>query len=443
MNTNNRFTNAKGLTNWLLPLAVGILIGAFLHAYILPDPYPSKAIPPEAMQNFQLMAEAWNAIEQHYVDRSAVKPRIMTYGAISGMVDSLGDTGHSSFLAPEMVTAERTIESGQFAGIGAEVQMKNNQVVVVAPLDGSPAQKAGIRPGDIIVAVDGAGVAGLSLPEVVRKIMGPAGTRMTLTLKDPATGQERTLTITRANIKLKSVTWHMLPGLRIAHVRIAFFSKGTSQELEKALAEIDRQQAKGLILDLRNDPGGLLEMAVGVASQFLNSGTVLQERNEKGSIRPVAVERGVRKYDFPMAVLINEGTASASEIVAGALQDAKRAVIVGETTFGTGTVLESIPLSDGSALLLAVMEWLTPDGRTIWHKGITPDVAISIPPDGSLLVPEAERGMTLAALRAGKDLQLVRAIDLLQGKGPLRQSRALASPGSRRGWKALTRTWLE
>jgi carboxyl-terminal processing protease len=416
-----RLSNDKGVVSWLLPLIVGILIGALLHQYLLLDPYPSADVPKEAASDFKLMAEAWNAIQQHYVDRPSVRPRAMTYGAISGMVDSLGDTGHSSFLPPEMVQAEHTIESGQFAGIGAEVQMKNNQVVVVAPMDGSPAQKAGVRPGDIIMAVDGADVAGLSLPEVVRKIMGPAGTGMTLTLKDPATGQERTLAIKRSNIRLRGVTWRMLPDLRIAHVRIAMFSKGASKDLEKALVEISRRSAKGLVLDLRNDPGGLLEMAVDVASQFLASGAVLQEKNAKGEIRTVAVESGVKKYTLPMVVLINAGTASASEIVAGALQDAKRATIVGETTFGTGTVLESIPLSDRSALLLAVMEWLTPNGRTIWHRGITPDVTVSLPPDGSPLVPEAEQGMTLAGLQAGKDLQLIRAIDILQGKGLLQQ----------------------
>ncbi len=412
-----RLSNDKGVVTWLLPLITGILIGMLLHRYIIPDPYPSTAVPQEAASNFKLMAEAWNAIEEHYVDRPSVRPQNMTYGAIAGMVESLGDTGHSGFLSPEMVKAEHTIESGQFAGIGAEVQMKNNQVVVVAPIDGSPAQKAGIRPGDIIVEVDGKDITGLSLQEVVQKIMGPAGSRMTLTVEDPATAQERTLTIRRATIKLQSVTWNMLQGLPIAHVRIAFFSKGASQDLEKSLGEIVRRGAKGLVLDLRNDPGGLLEMSVSVASQFLEGGTVLQERNAKGEVRAVAVESGVKKFTLPMVVLINAGTASASEIVAGALQDAKRATIVGETTFGTGTVLSPIPLSDGSALLLAVMEWLTPSGRTIWHKGVRPDVAVSLPADASPLVPGAEKGMTAAQLRANKDLQLVRALEILEGKG--------------------------
>ncbi|HUJ17640.1 MAG TPA: S41 family peptidase [Nitrospirota bacterium] len=415
MDKQNRLVNARGTGSLLLMLAAGLLIGAVLHAYILPDPYPPSFVPPEAASDFRLMAEAWNAIEQNYVDRPSVKPRSMTYGAIAGMVDSLGDTGHSGFLNPDMVQAEHTIESGQFAGIGAEIQMKNNQVVVVAPIDGSPAQKAGIRPGDIIIDVDGRDVTGLSLQEVVQKIMGPAGTVVALMIEDPVSGQERTLTIRRANITLQSVTWHLLPDQRTAHVRIAFFSKGTSQNLEKALAEIEQRGAKGVILDLRNDPGGLLDMAVGVASQFLESGTVLEEKNAKGELRSVAVEKGVRKCGLPMAVLTNAGTASASEIVAGALQDAKRAAIVGEKTFGTGTVLNAVPLSDGSALLLAVMEWLTPNGRVIWHKGITPDIVVSLPADGAPLLPEAERGMSLAELRSHKDLQLLRALDALRG----------------------------
>ena len=416
MDKHHRLANARGVSYWLLPLIVGLLLGALLHNYILPDPYPPADIPRDAAPNFKLMAEAWNAIEQYYVDRPSVQPRNMTYGAITGMVDSLKDTGHSAFLSPEMVQAEHAIEAGRFTGIGAEIQMKNNQVVVVAPIDGSPAQKAGLRPGDIILKVDDTDTAGLSLPEVVRKIMGPAGTSVMLALKDPATQQERTLNIKRANISLHSVTWRLLPDLHVAHVRIAFFSKGTSQELEKALAQIEQQKAKGLVLDLRNDAGGLLDMAVGVASQFLESGTVLQEKNAKGEVRTVAVESNVRKCRLPLVVLINAGTASASEIVAGALQDAKRAALAGETTFGTGTVLTAIPLTDGSALMLAVREWLTPKGRTIWHKGITPDVTVPLPAGAPSLLPEAEQGMTLAQLRASKDLQLLRALELLENK---------------------------
>ena len=415
MDKNYRFLNSQAFAHWLIPLLVGMLIGALLHNYVLPDPYPSADISPEAAPSFKLMAEAWNAIEQQYVDRSAVQPRVMTYGAISGMVDSLGDTGHSVFLTPEMMQAERTMERGEFAGIGAELRMKNKQAVIVAPMDGTPAQRAGIRPGDIIVAVDGRSVVGLPLPEIVGKITGPAGTQVSLTLKDPSTGMERTIEITRANIRIRSVTWNRLPGTDLVHIRIALFSEGTSGALEKALSEIDRSGAKGLVLDLRNDPGGLLEMAVGVASQFLKGGDVLEEKNAKGEVRPVPVNADVRKNALPLAVLVNSGTASAAEIVAGALQDSGRALLVGENTFGTGTVLKTTPLSDGSALQLAVLEWLTPKGRTIWHKGIEPDITVALPEEAELLIPETEKGMTAAELRISGDRQLLRAIDILRG----------------------------
>jgi len=360
------------------------------------------------------MAEAWNAIEQQYVDRSAVQPKTMTYGAISGMVESLGDTGHSVFLTPDMVQDENSLERGEFAGIGAELQVKNNQLVIVAPMDGSPAQKAGLRPGDVIEKVDGRSVEGLPLPQVVDKIKGPAGTRVSLTIISPATGQERTIEIIRANIEIRSVTWLKLPGTDLAHVRIAFFSNGTSKSMEKALADVERIGVKGLILDLRNDPGGLLNMAVGVESQFLKKGDALLEKDAHDKVRPVPLEGGAKKCDLPLVVLINEGTASAAEIVAGALQDATRATLLGETTFGTGTVLKTIPLSDGSAVQLAFLEWLTPKGRTIWHKGITPDIMVSLPSGASPLIPETERDITFEALRASKDRQLLRAIEFMQ-----------------------------
>jgi carboxyl-terminal processing protease len=408
----------QGFAYWLLPLILGIIIGLLFHRIVRLDPVPSADIPRAATPEFRLMTEAWNAIEQQYVDRSAVQPKTMTYGAISGMVESLGDTGHSVFLTPDMVQDENSLARGEFAGIGAELQVKNKQLVIVAPMDGSPAQKAGLRPGDVIKKVDGLSVEGLPLPQVVDKIKGPAGTRVSLIIMNPATGQERSIEIIRAKIEIHSVTWYKLPGTNLAHVRIAFFSNGTSKAMEKVLADFERTGIKGLILDLRNDPGGLLDMAVGVESQFLKEGNALLEKDAHGKLRPVSLDNDVKKSNLPLVVLINEGTASAAEIVAGALQDATRATLLGETTFGTGTVLKTIPLSDGSAVLLAFLEWLTPKGRTIWHKGITPDITISLPDGASPLIPEMERNMTPEVLRASKDLQLLRAIQFMQNNLP-------------------------
>jgi carboxyl-terminal processing protease len=196
-------------------------------------------------------------------------------------------------------------------------------------------------------------------------------------------------------------------------VRIAGFSQEVTENLRKILLEIQKQKLDGLILDLRNNPGGLLDQAIGTASQFLTTGNVLFEKNSQGNIKPVAVEPGGVAPKIPMVCLINEGTASASEIVAGALKDAHRAESVGETTFGTGTVLKEFPLSDGSSLLLAVEEWLTPDKHTIWHKGIKPNVVVALPLNVTPLIPVEEEGMTADQLKASKDDQLQRALALV------------------------------
>jgi carboxyl-terminal processing protease len=375
---------------------------------------PSSTIPAPARPDFELMAEAWNTIQRVYVDRRAVTPKHMTYGAISGMVDSLGDTGHSRFLTPEMVQQEANVIRGRLEGIGAEVQEKNNQVIIVAPMDGSPAQKAGLKPGDVILKVNGEEISGLPLEQAVSRILGPAGTPVQLTIFKPSTGETRQITLIRANITLQNVTWSLLPGTRILQLRIASFSRGVGHEVRKALASIQLQRLTGIILDLRNDPGGLFEEAVKVTSQFLDKGNVALERNAAGKVTPVPVKSGGLAPTIPLVVLVNEGTASAAEIVSGAIQDARRAKLVGEKTFGTGTVLEKFPLSDGSALLLATEEWLTPTGRLIWHRGISPNVLVPLPAGITPLFPDAEKGMTAKELQASRDEQLLEAINLLR-----------------------------
>jgi len=403
-----------------LPLFLGVgFAGGVLVDHFLITPTVASAQTHSQSNNLDMVNQAYQIIQQNYVDHSSVNRTQLEYGAISGMVDALGDTGHSRFLSPQMVQEENNFTQGSFDGIGAEVTMNaNGQVVIVAPIDGSPAQAAGVKAGDIMIKVDGVDLTGLSLSQVVSKVLGPAGTQVTITLQDPKTGAIRDVTITRAKIIVQNVTWIMLPGTTIADIRIAGFSQGVTNDLRSAIQQAQAQGATGLILDLRNDPGGLLNEAVGVTSQFLANGNVLLVKNAHGQQQAIPVESGGLATKIPMVVLVNQGTASAAEIVAGALQDAHRATLIGETTFGTGTVLNSFPLPDGSQILLATEEWLTPNGRVIWHKGIGPDITVSLANTVTPFVPEAGKGMSSAQLQTSQDTQLLKAIqNLTQAAG--------------------------
>ncbi len=395
-------------------LAIGTLGGVILDREVLSTFSPPPGLPTNSEQDFALISEAWNLIEANYVDQQAVTGTTLVYGAINGMVLALGDTGHSRFQTPEMRRSEQIGLSGEFEGIGAWVDFRNGYVTIVAPFDGSPAEAAGLKPGDVVLAVDSEDMTGQTLDQVIGRILGPAGTDVTLTIFRPETGDTTDYTITRAKIQIHNVTWETIPGTNVAVLRISQFSGGVTDDVKTALREMKDQGVEGVILDLRNNPGGLLNEAVDTASQFLSDGNVLLEQDAQGNQQAIRVKTGGLATDLPMVVLINAGSASASEIVSGAIQDAGRAQIVGQTTFGTGTVLQEFPLSDGSSLLLATQEWLTPGGRVIWHQGIEPDITVDQPISTSLIVPDAVRDMTSEQLQATEDLQFLRALELLQ-----------------------------
>ena len=398
---------------FLLALSLVLALGA---GVMLDRSLLLNGIPPDAEDDFRLMAQAWNLIDHFYVDHSSVRHAAMTHAAISAMLDSLGDTNHSAFLSRSQAKKAGSAMQGKLIGIGIEIQARDHQAVVVAPIDGSPAQQAGVRPGDVILQVNGQPVYGLSLAQISSRISGEAGQPVALTVMNPRDKRKRKLNIARASIKLNNVSWQRLPGTDIAHLRIALFSDGEAGDLRKALLEIKRQGIRGIILDLRNNPGGALDEAIGTASQFLASGNVLWEKDGSGKLTPIPVQPGGAAPDLPMVVLINGGSASDSEIVAGALHDTRRAVLIGERTYGTGTVLSEFVLADGSALLLAVEEWLTPDKRSFWHRGIDPDIRVVQPPETAILRPATERELTGAELRASGDAQLLRAIASLTEK---------------------------
>ncbi|MFN8483964.1 MAG: S41 family peptidase [Anaerolineae bacterium] len=370
--------------------------------------------PAEETDRFKVFWEAWRIAHDHYVDATAVNDERMTRGAIQGMLDALGDQGHTRFMTAAEAERQSQVLSGVFVGIGAEITHKDGKAVVVTPLEGSPAEGAGVKTGDIVLSVDGEDIADHDMDEVLSHLRGAEGADVRVRLLRPSTGDTLDLTITRARILVPTVTWQMLPGTKIADIRLSQFGMRASAELQRAVDAARAAGADGLILDLRNNPGGLLNEAVFVTSQFIDQGNVLIQRDREGHEIPYSARPGGRALDLPMVVLVNQGTASASEITAGALQYAGRARLVGQTTFGTGTVLSSFKLSDGSALLLGTGEWLTPGGRMIRRQGIEPDIHAELPANIALLTPASAAKLSAAELRATSDTQLLAGLQVVE-----------------------------
>jgi len=286
---------------------------------------------------------------------------------------------------------------------------------IIGVFDGSPAEKAGLLPDDVIVAVDGKRTEGASIDDVAGWVRGEAGSTVKITVRG-SDGQERTLSIARADVPVQAVSWTMVPGTKTALIQLEQFSNGAADAMVKSLKDARAAGAERIVLDLRGNPGGYVNEAVGVASQFLSSGLVYIERNAQGETTDHPVSPGGVATDLPLVVLVDGNTASAAEIVSGALQDAGRAKVVGETTFGTGTVLGEFDLSDGSALRVGTVEWLTPKGRRIWHEGIAPNVSVILPSGVQPISPEDVRRLTGAAVGKMQDTQLAKALELVSAE---------------------------
>jgi carboxyl-terminal processing protease len=291
--------------------------------------------------------------------------------------------------------------------------LRNGLPVVIAPIDGGPAITAGLKAGDILVRIDGQDVTTLALRAIVQKIRGPGGTPVTLTILRPADNKSYDFTIVRQTINVPAARWAMIPGTQVALIRLSEFSQNAERDITAALQSVQTVGAKGLIVDVRNNPGGLLDQAVKVTSQFLKDGHVLLEADAQDRRTAFPVQPGGQATTISLVVLVNSGTASAAEIFAGAIQDHQRGQVVGETTFGTGTVLAPFELNDGSELLLGVRQWLTPNGRLIRKQGIKPDIEVKLPLGMELLSPDTIKGLTLAQIMAGPDTQFQKALALL------------------------------
>jgi carboxyl-terminal processing protease len=364
--------------------------------------------------DFGLIREAWDTIHEKYVGRDTLDDRALIYGAIDGLTQAVGDTGHTDFMTPEERKERASSLSGSYVGIGVRIDATEAGLPrVVDVFAESPAEKAGILDGDVIVAVDGKSTIDKTVDEVATWVRGESGTTVKVTVSAEGTGPERTYDIVRADVPLQPVTWTLVPGTTTALVRLDQFSSGAADDIVQTLKDAKEQGAERIVLDLRGNPGGYVNEAVGIASQFLTSGVVYVERNAEGGEETHEVSPGGVAIELPLVVLVDGNTASSSEIVSGALQDAGRAKIVGETTYGTGTVLGEFELSDGSALRIGTVEWLTPEGRRIWHEGIAPDVTVAQPEDGVGLTPDDLKGMTPAQVKAMKDAQLAKALELV------------------------------
>lgn len=345
--------------------------------------------------DFQLFWDLWQDIKENYVHQP-VNDIDLYYGAMQGILAATGDQ-YSGFFTPEMASSFDEELSGTFSGIGVEIGRRNDVIVVIAPLEGSPGAQAGLKPGDIIVAIDGEDALNISLDEAVSKIRGEEGTSVTITVISKDADEPRELTVTRNKIEHVGMRWEFRED-GIAHLRLSSFDSDTENLLNLFIREVQKEEVKGIVLDLRNNPGGFLEMSIEVASEWIENGVIVKERDLDEEDRVHQARGKARLAAIPTVVLVNQGSASASEIVAGALQDYGVATLVGEQTFGKGSVQKYDQLQDGSAYRLTVAVWLTPNDRQIDKEGIAPDILIE---------------MTEDDFNSDRDPQLDKAIELL------------------------------
>lgn len=336
--------------------------------------------------DFALFWEVWDRLETDYFDKSKINSQEMVLGAIKGMVAAIGDP-YTVFLPPDEQKRTKEDLGGQFEGVGIQIGFKGTQLAVIAPLDGTPAKDADVQAGDFIIGIKDKnkdiekGTIGMSLPDAVGYIRGPAGTNVTLVLLRSGRDEPFEVEITRAKIDVPSVILSF-EGQRkdIAHLKLLKFGDNTNGEWDKAIREARDKKSRGLILDLRNNPGGYLNGAVIISSEFVRSGTAVIQEDGKGNRKEFPVSGRGRLTDITIVVLVNGGSASASEIVAGALKDSDRAKIVGEKTFGKGTIQEAQEF-DASGLHITTARWLTPNGTWVNGEGLKPDVEIKDNPE--------------------------------------------------------------
>lgn len=400
----------RRFVRWMaLGAGVVVLVSAAYYAGLSQSPAGMSG---DSQEGVELYAEALDLVQDEYVDQGTLDTEAQTRAAIRGMIESLGDKGHTRLLTPGEAERNEESISGRYVGVGVQIEERAGEAVVSAPIDGSPAERAGVESGDVIVAVDGESVENVQLSEVSNRVRGEEGSSVDLTLRRDG-GEEINVTLERSEIDVSSASWRMVPDTRTAHLRLSSFSSESADELEEALSGSREAGAERFVLDLRDNPGGQLDQAVEAAELFLEPGSVVYIRQDAEGDREKVRASGGGPVGTPMTVLVNGGTASSAEILAGALRDNGRARLVGTTTFGTGTVLQPYELDDGSELLLGVAEWLTPDGNFIRENGIEPSVQAELGEDQEPVFPDDATGLSREEILS-RDDQLERALELVR-----------------------------
>lgn len=388
---------------------------------------PQRSVEARLYEEVELLAEAIAIVQSEYVEE--VEPKALIYGALRGLVGSLDR--HSHFLSPDAFTEMQVETRGEFGGVGMEITISQEGILtVVAPIDDTPAAEAGLMPEDKIVKIDGKSTRGVTLHEAVKKLRGRPGTKVDLTILREAEPELFDVTLTRAVIQIRSIKEAKMVDDAIGYIRISEFQDHTAHDLRQALEKLEKEGLKGLILDLRNNPGGLLDVAVEVSETFIPEGKMIvstkgriEDQNQEFLSRARSPHMG-----YPIVVLVNGGSASASEIVAGALRDQGRAILMGTQTFGKGSVQTVVPLRDGSAIRLTTSKYYTPSGRSIHGRGLEPDVVLEriSRPTGRPSRPLPEGWEP----EGPQDPYILRARDLLKGILVLGQAS--------RGWRGQT-----
>jgi carboxyl-terminal processing protease len=407
------------------PLTKAFIAAAVLAALTLSlgGTSASKAVDPATTyEHLKLFTDVLAIIQNQYVDET--EPREVLYGAIRGMLKTLDP--HSSFLDPESYKEMQVETSGSFGGLGIEITIRDDQLTVVAPIEGTPAYRAGIQPGDRIVKIEGLPTKDMTLVDAVKKMRGPKGTKVTITIQRDGAKEPQDISVVREIIQVQSIkTTEIEPGL--GYVRIRQFQERTAKDMEAGIDKLEKTgRFAGLVLDLRNNPGGLLSAAVDVSEKFLGDGKLVvytEGRVRNQNMRFLAHARHPIT-EVPIVVLVNQGSASASEIVAGAIQDHGRGVVLGQQTFGKGSVQTIIPLADGSGLRLTTAKYYTPKGRSIHGKGIAPDIVIDPPKEDP---PKPGTPPLSEAELQKKDVQLQRALDILKAQRILEKGKPTAA----------------